>query len=476
MTASARDAKVEVERAQEGAALRRELGLFDLVLVQIIMIVGGTWVGTAGKLGAQHAVYWLAASVLFFVPHIAVVIFLNRWLPLEGGLYQWAKVGFNELVGFLVAYNLWLWGVVLLSALGLEVAQMLSYALGPETAWIREGHAMPMAMTVAIILVLAGAALLGLRVGKRIHNAGSLVRLGAYALLLILPIASLVMRRPVDYRPVPIAVPAITLFSLNILGKMGFGAYSGFEYVAIFAGETKNPRRDITRSVAIAAPMVLVMFVLGTSSVLAFVKPEDIDLIAPIPQVVSLGTRDMGWARFLATATSLGFVVTLLGWGTATFAGITRLPMVAGWDGLLPPWFTKLHPTRKTPVNSILFVAAVTIVVGVAALSGVGHQEAFQLSSSAGLVFYALTFIVMFAIPLASRSSTMPAPPWWLRLLCVSGLAMTLLFIALAVFPIIKVKSDLAFTIKVTTVVVVANVVGVLLFAAGKKRRASLAM
>ena len=69
----------------------------------------------------------------------------------------------------------------------------------------------------------------------------------------------------------------------------------------------------------------------------------------------------------------------------------------------------------------------------------------------------------------------MPTPPWWLRLLCVSGLAMTLLFIALAVFPIVKVKSDLAFTIKVTTVVVVANIVGVLLFAAGKKRRASLA-
>ena len=466
------DAPSEV--VEKSATLRRELGLFDLVLAQIIMIVGGTWVGTAGKLGAQHVVFWLVASVLFFVPHVAVVVFLNKWLPLEGGLYQWAKVGFNERVGFMVAFNLWLWGVVLISALGLEVAQLLSYALGPTTAWIREGKAMPIALTVAIVLVLAATATLGLRVGKRVHNAGSLVRLGAYALLLALPIASLVMKRPVDYEPIPIAVPAITLFSLNILGKMGFGAFSGFEYVAIFAGEARDPRRNITRSVAIAAPMVLVMFVLGTSSVLAFVKPDDIDLIAPIPQVVSLGTRDMGAARFLATATSLGFVVTLLGWGTAAFAGITRLPMVAGWDGLLPAWFTKLHAVRRTPVNSIAFVAAVTIVVGVAALAGVGHQEAFQPLSSAALVFYALTYVVMFAIPIARRGHAMPRVPWWLRMACASGLAMTLLFIALAIFPIVKVKSDTAFTIKVITVVVLANAVGGVVFASGKRRRTAL--
>jgi hypothetical protein len=25
------------------------------------------------------------------------------------------------------------------------------------------------------------------------------------------------------------------------------------------------------------------------------------------------------------------------------FAGNSRLPMVAGWDGLLPAWFTRLH-------------------------------------------------------------------------------------------------------------------------------------
>ena len=82
------------------------------------------------------------------------------------------------------------------------------------------------------------------------------------------------------------------------------------------------------------------------------------------------------------------------------FAGNTRLPMVAGWDSLLPNWFTRLHPKYKTPVNSILFVGAVTLVLGLLSLTGVGAQEAFQLLDNAGGVFYAMTYLVLFAIPM----------------------------------------------------------------------------
>ena len=35
--------------------------------------------------------------------------------------------------------------------------------------------------------------------------------------------------------------------------------------------------------------------------------------------------------------------------------------MVAGWDRLLPSWFSCLHPRYKTPVNSIIFVGAITL-------------------------------------------------------------------------------------------------------------------
>ena len=68
--------------------------------------------------------------------------------------------------------------------------------------------------------------------------------------------------------------PELFKKSLNIYSKLALGALTGFEYVAILAGECKTPARNIGRSVLIAAPVIALMFILGTSSVLAFFKPR----------------------------------------------------------------------------------------------------------------------------------------------------------------------------------------------------------
>src|SRR5436189_673706 len=107
--------------------LRRELGLGDLALTQILFVVGLPWVGVAAKQGRSHVVFWLIAMVLFYLPSAVVVTHLNRLMPLEGGLYQWAKLGFNELVGFLVAWNLWLFAILNTSEVGLQMTQYLVY-------------------------------------------------------------------------------------------------------------------------------------------------------------------------------------------------------------------------------------------------------------------------------------------------------------------------------------------------------------
>ena len=79
------------------AALEQELGLADLTLTQVLFIVGLPWVGVAAKQGPAHVLLWTLAIVFFYLPSAAVVIHLNRTMPLEGGLYQWAKLGFNEM-------------------------------------------------------------------------------------------------------------------------------------------------------------------------------------------------------------------------------------------------------------------------------------------------------------------------------------------------------------------------------------------
>src|SRR5256885_8976048 len=87
------------------AVFKRELGLSDLALTQILFIVGLPWVGVAAKQGPSHVIFWLIAIALFYLPSAVVVMYLNGLMPLEGGLYQWAKLGFNDLTGFLVAWN-----------------------------------------------------------------------------------------------------------------------------------------------------------------------------------------------------------------------------------------------------------------------------------------------------------------------------------------------------------------------------------
>src|SRR3954452_10205967 len=97
----------EIRLEQRSDVFKKELGLTDLVLTQILFIVGLPWVGVAAKQGQSHVVLWLLAILLFYVPSAVVVIYLNREMPLEGGVYQWAKLGINDLIGFLVGWNLW---------------------------------------------------------------------------------------------------------------------------------------------------------------------------------------------------------------------------------------------------------------------------------------------------------------------------------------------------------------------------------
>src|SRR5215510_11453636 len=157
------------------AVFKKELGLADLVLTHILFVIGLSWVGTAAKLGPSHITFWLLAILLFYVPSAVVVVYLNRMMPLEGGLYQWAKLGFNELIGFMVAWNLWLFVILNTSEIGLQVSTSLSYALGPSAHWMAGSKLFIIGVTVVIIFALVVVSTIGLGVGKWIHKAGAVI-------------------------------------------------------------------------------------------------------------------------------------------------------------------------------------------------------------------------------------------------------------------------------------------------------------
>ena len=452
------------------ADLPRELGLSDLVLTQILFIVGLPWVGVAAKQGPAHVVFWLIAAALFYVPSAIVVIHLNRRMPLEGGLYQWAKIGFSDLVGFLVAWNLWLFAILNTSETGIQVTQYMVYVLGPAGERLA-GNKLVIALVSAVIFsALVLLAIRGLSIGKWVHKAGGALMLLTFATLLALPWLNLATGTIPSLHPLATATPVISLMSLNLLGKMGFGAFGGFEYVAIHAGECRNPVRTIARSVVIAAPTIAGMFILGTSSVLALVPFDQIDLIAPIPQVLSAGFRPLGSVAWVAPVTILVLLIVRVAQASVMFTGNTRLPMVAGWDGLLPAWFTTLHDRYQTPVNSILFVGAMTFAFALAGLIGVGREEAFQLLWNASAIFYGLTYLVMFAIPILGLRKSEERTPLWIRVAATSGFLMTLLYVTLSVLPIVIVSSRLVFALKICGLIAVTNAIGLAIYVRGAAR------
>jgi len=465
-----RDEESRVE--QRSAGFKKELGLTDLVLTQILFIVGLPWVGVAAKQGPSHILLWLGAILLFYIPSAFVVIYLNRAMPLEGGLYQWAKLGLNDIIGFMTAWNLWLFAILNTSEVGLQVTQYLSYIMGPGNEWLTANAWFIGIINTAIIGALILVTVVGLGVGKWVHKAGGVFMILIFAVLLLLPLLNLAKGTISEYHPFRTEMPVLSLLTLNLLGKMGFGALGGFEYVAIHAGEARDPVRSIGRSVMVAAPIIALMFILGTGSVLALIPADQIDLIAPIPQLLSVGFGPLGAFAAIVPLAIFAMLSIRLAQASVMFGGNTRLPMVAGWDNLLPGWFTKIHAKYKTPVNSILFVGAVTLVMGIVGLIGVGKQEAFQLLWNASGVFYALTYLVMFAIPLVGLRSSGVRIPIWLRIAALSGFLMTLLFVAVSIVPLVEVESRLMFAVKIGGLIIVANLIGLAIYLAARRRRA----
>jgi amino acid transporter len=140
------------------------------------------------------------------------------------------------------------------------------------------------------------------------------------------------------------------------------------------------------------------------------------------------------------------------------------MPMVAGWDRMIPEWFARLHARFRTPVNSILFIGVCALVFAVAGMTGVGEQEGFQLLQSSAGILYGFSYLVLFAVPIAGLARTGQRAPLWIRITAGVGFATTALYVVLAVLPIVPVKSERSFALKTGGTVVVTVVIGVALY------------
>jgi APA family basic amino acid/polyamine antiporter len=459
--------------------LRRSLGLRDLVPMQILLVVGITWAGIAAKQGGTHLWFWLAAILTLFVPLAAVVGWCAQVWPLEGGVYQWTKFALGPFAGFMSAWNFGLWALLAMSNVGIMTATSLSYGLGPRAAWMENSHGMILGLSVGLFLLILLVNLPGFGVGRWVSHFGTavtvLVTLLLMALLFVHPHASALHPHVNPQAPFSLGVPVLTLFSMNLFSKIAFNSLSGLEQVAVFAGETRDAGRTILRSAWIAAPIIAIIYILMTGSVLAYIPAAKVDLTGPIPQLLAVAFAGgsgggIPWGVLLGRGTILVLAIAFVAQCVIMVAETSRLPMVAGWDGIVPEWFTRLDVRWRTPTRSIAVIVLLAIGMGVLAIYGTGAQEAFQLLTSAGNCFYGIYYLMMFAIPLVVGDRFGVRAGQWLKLAAVSGIAVTLLALGFNLMPIVNVANQGTFAAKVAGTALALNLVGAAIYWNGTRQ------
>jgi amino acid transporter len=461
---------------ESGHHLKKELRLRDLVQMQILLVVGTTWIGIAAKQGGVHLVFWIAAILTLFLPSAAVVTYCVQIWPEEGGVYQWTRHVFGPLAGFLNGWNFAMWAIISTSNLGILTATSVAYSLGPNYAWMADSKSVINTLNIMLFAIILVVCIVGFKTGKWVAHFGTmtmiLVNLLLVALLFIHPHTSAAHPHHSPQSPFSLAIglPMLTLLSFNLFSKMALNGLTGLEQIAVFAGEIRNAATAIWKSAWLAAPIIALIFILGTGSILTYIPADKVDLTGPVPQVLAAafagGNAGSGinWGLMLGRGAILALALAVIAQYALIVAETSRLPMVAGWDGILPQWFTRLNERYGTPVRSIVVIVVLAFIACVLATYGASAQEAFQLINTSDSFMYDIYFGMMFLIPLCTGNRFGKRAGLGLKLVSLCGFCVTVVGAGFTLFPIIDVPNPVLFGVKVIAATLAVNLVGAFIY------------
>src|SRR5262245_53986711 len=110
--------------------LVRALKLRDLVLFNLVAILGLRHLATSAKFGPGSLILWVIAALFFFIPQGLAVIELSSRFPKEGGIYFWTKEALGEGHGFLCGWCYWICNVLYYPNLLISSAVIATYIFG----------------------------------------------------------------------------------------------------------------------------------------------------------------------------------------------------------------------------------------------------------------------------------------------------------------------------------------------------------
>jgi amino acid transporter len=425
---------MKVDSDPPAATLRRELRLRDLVFFDICAIISLRWIAAAAHAGPGSFVLWIIAAIFFFLPSAITIAGLSRRFPEEGGLYIWTKRAFGDQHAFLCGWFYFISTVLYLPSLLLAGITMSAYAFGGLGQRLAEDRAFALPITLAVLWAAFAANFFGMKVAKWISALGGSSTFIIGGVLLALAIGA-GLRFGIATRFA--LFPKANLDTVNFWSQIAF-AFVGLELAPIVSGEIRNPGRDLPRAAAISGVISAAFYIAITAALLVLLKPDEISPMTGLAQAGASAAQKLG-APILSMLLAALIGIALAGQLDTWIAGNTRLPYAIGLDRYLPEAFGRIHPRWGAPYVSLLVQAAAATLFLLMAQLGETVRAAYQIMVDMMLIVTFIPFLYIFGAGFRFAS----------RIAAVSGLAVTLIAIALAAIPPSEAASAALFEAKV---------------------------
>jgi amino acid transporter len=434
------------ENTQTALHLVRALRLRDLVLFNLVAVLGLRHLATSAKFGPGSLILWIVAAVFFFVPQGLAVIELSSRFPKEGGIYFWTKRALGEGHGFLCGWCYWINNIMYYPNLLISAAVAATYVIGEGETGLSDRWSYVLPATLIALWFATAINIVGMDTGKWLQNAGGIGTYIPGLIIILLGLYGLMAGEPSNPINSETLRPDFTnLPSLNLLATVAF-AFAGLELASTMGDEVENPGRNLPRSIFISAPLIAFAYILGTGAVLWLVPNQEINLVSGFLQAIANGARRVSESLWwLAPLCAALYAMATLGGVGAWLIGPARVAFVIGLDRYFPKGFGRVHPRWRTPYVAILVQATLATIFLLISVLGKGTnvEEAYLILLDTQLLVYFIPYLYLFIVFLIHRrrgeadKEAILAPggtvgAWMIGL---SGAALTLFAMVVATIP-----------------------------------------
>jgi amino acid transporter len=283
---------------------------------------------------------------------------MSHAFPIAGSVYSYAGRGLYPWAGFLAG-----WGVLLdyllLPTLAYVAAAAAMHAIVPavpQSAWV-----------VGFLVLNTGVNLLGIETTARANRIMLVGQLAVLAVFLIL--GTVAVSRGVEgahwsLKPLfdPAAFDVTFVFSALSVAVL---AFLGFDAISTLAEEAKGGGAAVGRATLIALCLAGVLFMAQTYLAALLVPAGTVFVgdTATNDSFYTISALVGGPAFKLVTALTIALAAGIAS-ALVAQAATARLLFAMARDGQLPRVLAHVHPGRQIPDRALLFVSAVSLVLG----------------------------------------------------------------------------------------------------------------